>query len=301
MNAPSPGALNRLKGPICNPHSPAYRKRVHNRFGRQPPHSRTARASDTDSYRSSSGHRTRDSAPDSNPHRPGRRCAAKAVPLQKPKPLHPAIQHGWPSRSKPDCAFPVFQSAARYKFRIRGIHRLLPCPILAGAFRHRRKPSFPNNPLNNRTHGNIKKTQDSAAAGRCRLPAVEPAPRPGKQLAQPLARQPDARTGHPESRRLPYGNRERPGPALHRSGQWNLDSDNPELQHLGHQGQRHPDLHRTRLETLGRRKNHPNRQKISRRAVAPNSRHLYKKRFDPTLSLQLRLAGLSLQDGQYAE
>ena len=62
-----------------------------------------------------------------------------------------------------------------------------------------------------------------------------------------------------------------------------------------------PDLHRTRLETLGRRKNHPNRQKISRRAVAPNSRHLYKKRFDPTLSLQLRLAGLSLQDGQYAE
>lgn len=105
---------------------------------------------------------------------------------------------------------------------------------------------------------------------------MEPAPRPGKQLAQPLARQPDARTGHPESRRLPYGNRERPGPALHRSGQWNLDSDNPELQHLGHQGQRHPDLHRTRLETLGRRKNHPNRQKISRRAVAPNSRHLYK-------------------------
>ncbi len=42
-------------------------------------------------------------------------------------------------------------------------------------------------------------------------------------------------------------------------------------------------------------------KKISRRAVAPNSRHLYKKRFDPTLSLQLRLAGLSLQDGQYAE
>ena len=158
MNAPSPGALNRLTGPVCNPHSPAYRERVHNRFGRQPPHSRTARASDTDSYRSSSGHRTRDSAPDSNPHRPGRRCAAKAVPLQKPKPLHPAIQHGWPSRSKPDCAFPVF-SNPQPDTNSESVESTGCCRILfwRGAFRHRRKPSFPNNPLNNRTHGNIKR------------------------------------------------------------------------------------------------------------------------------------------------